>query len=539
MENVTRIRWLFVQTMRPQPSGQFFRISGDNFHDLMASYQVPIKVDLQAELGSLFARERALSFARLRDFSHKQIVAQIPELQELTTLAHQLEHPSGSSMQGQQIRNKVAQLVGEGRLLAEIDQLLQAKSSSVPEQNQSQASSDLLDDLLSSSRTGDSKSAVDSFVRSLHNETHPSRMEPPLARSISASIQQAVTAAINKVVDHEDMHRQEAFWKGMRWVIEHCPRNSELMLEGIDIHPQDLQRVLMERKQQASALECADAIFVLETPHTIPELLYLAELGADLHIPIVVSITPQLFGCKHLEEFIQRVEQGDSFPDWQLVCGHEASQWLSVVVNAPVLAANEERGGSRPLLASPSLAVAAALAASYGQTKGLIDATGREGALQAPATLAIEDRTREKLEIPTGSLVSAASQTLLAKHGIIALSSGRNSDRIIFSSLPSVATAFQNSPSLTAQIMMGRLVRFSQWMRDQLSSQVSENEIQSLFAQNASIVLPPGWGRNLTVKVLPAEKGENTIHIKAPLHHPYFSGSHIEAEFSLVQKAHN
>ena len=101
--------------------------------------------------------------------------------------------------------------------------------------------------------------------------------------------------------------------------------------------------------------------------------------------------------------------------------------------------------------------------------------------------------------IPTEAFMSLRAQARLASLGIVGIGSGRNTDMIAITSSPTVRGGEDLVP-LPAQILTGRIVRFAQWVRDQLPQGATEKDVINLFEQAASVFLFPGAAEQAALK---------------------------------------
>ncbi|MEZ4335022.1 MAG: hypothetical protein R3B82_00150 [Sandaracinaceae bacterium] len=116
---------------------------------------------------------------------------------------------------------------------------------------------------------------------------------------------------------------------------------------------------------------------------------------------------------------------------------------------------------------------------------------GKTGSVSAPATHMIKEGRYADTAAPTEAFYAIAPADLLAKNGILGLGSAKNSDAIVLAKSPCVRGAKDAVP-LPAQILTGRIVRFSTWVKAQLPEGCNSATANDIFMSAASVFLFPG-----------------------------------------------
>lgn len=143
------------------------------------------------------------------------------------------------------------------------------------------------------------------------------------------------------------------------------------------------------------------------------------------------------------------------------------------------------------MFASPVFVIAAMLAASFRHTGGFARVMGKDGSLKAPGLHEVTKGREAGSTIPTAAFLSIKAQTELAELGIIGLGSGRNTDMVALSAIPTLRGSNDSVP-LPAQILTGRLVRFATWVVDQVPAGTPRDQVAKLFTDAATVFLFPG-----------------------------------------------
>jgi len=131
------------------------------------------------------------------------------------------------------------------------------------------------------------------------------------------------------------------------------------------------------------------------------------------------------------------------------------------------------------------------LAASFRHTGGFARVMGKDGSLKGPGLHEVTKGRESGSTIPTAAFLSIKAQSELAELGIIGLGSGRNTDMIALSTVPTLRGSKDAVP-LPAQILTGRLVRFGMWVADQVPAGTPRDQVAKLFTDASTVFLFPG-----------------------------------------------
>jgi hypothetical protein len=178
------------------------------------------------------------------------------------------------------------------------------------------------------------------------------------------------------------------------------------------------------------------------------------------------------------------------------------------------------------------VSVAAALASSFRQTGTFGFIIGPNHALRAPEMWTIASGREAGTTSPVERFISLTMQRQLAGFGVIALGSAKNSDRIVLSAAPTLRRSHDAVP-LPAQLLTGRIVRFAQWCREQISHDTPADQVPALFQSAAEVLLFPASRGAATLSArLSDTPGAREVIVHAKVLAAY-GGTPFELEFGL------
>jgi hypothetical protein len=258
----------------------------------------------------------------------------------------------------------------------------------------------------------------------------------------------------------------------------------------VDSAPEDVGRLLQEAAE-LDAFERPDAVFAVDRLADVAGLQSLGELAETLHSPLVTALPAELVPDGEGATLAKWIaEPGEISEAWAALRQDETSRWLSVTANRPVFASDGAGAHRRTVFGSPVFALAALIAYSYRETGTFGRVYGTTGSLKGPALWEVPSGRNAGTSLPVEVFASLESQGKLTTLGLVALGSGRNSDKIALSAAPTLRRSTDAVP-LPAQILTGRVVRFAQWVRGQIPPGAGDDEISALFKQAAEVFLFP------------------------------------------------
>jgi type VI secretion system protein ImpC len=557
----SQVHWLLLGSLSSEPNGRRFILDPDSFAELVRGANLRAKVEIGAALGAARSMFVEVGFEQLKQYAMKHVLASVPVLETLRKLAEDLGGPSSRRPSDEATVAKVIELVGDGPLAAELRRTFaneDLNDEPAPEPAPAAGSTaapaggggDLVGELLErhETRQADTKRAVDSFISAVlaaRGRKPAGGSEPPKPSNRRARelIETAVYGAVNAILEDPAVTQPEALWRGLQLIAKQAPRRSmghgAMLVEVVDVAPSGLEAALRECLED-EPMNRPDAFFCFDRVEDPAKLTSLASTAEDMHAPIVVGVGPTLFGTDDPEQIMQILR--DAKPDasaampegWADLRGDEVSRWLAITTNDVVVAAEGAGASRRTVLGSSVFAIAAMLAASYRETGGFARILGKDGSLKAPGLHEVAKGREAGTAIPTAAFLSIRAQGELAELGIIGLGSGRNSDAVALSNVPTVRGSKDAVP-LPAQILTGRLVRFARWVVAQVPAGQTREEVAKLFKEAASVFLFPGHGANagaeLHAGVVDVD-GAPAIRLVANVH-PRLAGIPFEVGFDL------
>lgn len=552
----TQVHWLLLGSLSSEPTGRRFILDAESFAETLREAKLRAKVEIGAALGASKSMFVEIAFTQLKEYAMKHVLASVPVLETLRKLAEDLGGPSARRPSDDATVAKVIELIGDGPLAAELrrtfanEDLKDEPVAEAPAPAPKPTGGDpLVGELLErhETRQADTKRAVDSFISAVlaARGRKPASGEPPKPSNRRARelVETAVYGAVNAILNDPAVTQPEALWRGLQIVAKQAPRRSmghgAMLVEVVDVAPSGLEAALRECLDD-EPMNRPDAFFCFDRIEDPAKLTSLASTAEDMHAPIVVGVGPSLFGVEDPEQVMQVLR--DAKPDasaampegWADLRLDEVSRWLAITTNDVVVAAEGAGTSRRTVLGSSVFAIAAMLAASYRDTGGFARILGKEGSLKAPGLREIAKGREAGTAIPTAAFLSIRAQGELADLGIIGLGSGRNSDAVALSNVPTVRGSKDAVP-LPAQILTGRLVRFARWVVAQVPAGQTRDEVVKLFKEAATVFLFPGVGAaagaELHAGVVDVD-GAPAIRLVANVH-PRLAGIPFEVGFDL------
>ncbi|MEZ4407415.1 MAG: type VI secretion system contractile sheath large subunit [Polyangiales bacterium] len=476
-----RVRWLVAGSLSPSPSGRRFTVSASSFGKALE--------DAGLRLGDL-------AVDSLKAFETKEVVQRLPSLKSLLALASELSASDPAKRpDGESTVRRVVEAAGEGELSAAVRAKFNI-APVAPPAAPAPASGEgaLLDDLLAGGASKvaqpGASGAVSSFIKAMRPAGGAT--STTAHRGARDLIEAYAYSAAAALLGGAEVSPMESAWRGLKLSADHAPDGGGLAVDVIDVAPAGAVDALRAALPEYADDSAPDLIVALD-PSDDPEwLLSLAEVGADFDAPVVAAATHKLFGVDDPSAVPARCEQDDGgLPEsWAKLRDDEASRWLAVAFNRPVVRVEGTGANRRTVFGSPSAALGAMLAASYQKSGAFARILGPSGGLKAPGSWELPSGREAGTLVPTEAFVPIRAQTRLGELGFVALGSGRNTDVIALTAAPAAKGGGDVAP-LSAQVLTGRIVRFARWVVAQLPAGAAEEEVKLLFEQAAAVFLFP------------------------------------------------
>lgn len=540
----SQVRWWVAGAFTQSPSGRRFLVTPDTFAEELARSATGLRVSVADRLGAGESRAFELTFPKLRSFTVAEVVAVLPELRALKALMDGLDKlPADAAVKS------LEAVVGAGRLSESVGAVLREKQAPaapapragngvVPHTPTAPRRPDLVDSIFDKTETTRpeqaAKAGVDAFLRAVGTRSTSPATPASAAAPARALVEEAVLATARDVLAHPLVARLESAWRGLKMLVDHCPASSGMALEVFDVEgPAAVEG--LETQLPLDRFERPDALFVVEAVDDVALLSRLAALGERAQLPVVVEVPPSLFGVASAAELVTRVEEegGGASGAWVGLRAEESSRWLCAALHRVVVMVDGQGARRRTCFTSAALGVASMLASSFRETGSFARILGGPGGVQAPAVWQLPPGREGGTAVPTETFFPLRTQSRLAELGVLGLGSGRNTDVLQLTAAPMVYGGEYRVP-LPAQLLTGRIVRFAQWVRDQLPSGAGDAEVSALFSQAADVFLFGGATPAGRVRGEVVSTGEGTRGVRVTaLVRPEYAGMPLELGFVL------
>jgi hypothetical protein len=548
-DGLTRIRWLLLGRFSPAPSGRVTRVRKGELAEAMTHARLRAAVNVRDRLGGEDRRAVELGICSLAELRLDGVVDAVPSLASLRDLAKDLASADPQKRPSpEEAVTRVVEIVGEGTLANALREVLLPKPptgeprSVTPPPKPSHDShaeaaspepATAVDKIFSKvdveqAAGKPASSAVDSFVRLMRSGKDGATYRTPSsqARKARAAIEDAVYATAADVLRHPVVNVLDSAWRGAKLVLDQAPSREEVELILLDVAPDAVPGAIEEALPEEID-KWPDAVFLLDACDNPTTLASLCELAEGLNIPMVAAVSPETLeaiagsGTTALPE------------GWDALRQTEASRWLSLCANRVVLAAEGIGTAERVVFGSPTLIGAAVLTASYRDTGSFGRVFGKQGALRMPATWQPRAGTAADAMLPLEALITIDAQNSLSELGVAAFGSARNSDQIRLTRWPTVRDNKDAVP-LPAQVITGRVVRFAQWVRDQLPPGVNNEDVERIFEDAASVFLFGGLSKGFEFGAAIEQKVGHPSQLKVAVRiHPALASVPLTLVFPL------
>jgi hypothetical protein len=468
------MRLLVVGAFSPSPSGHRFSLTEKALSEQLGRMGRGLSLTVQDRIGEGDASSYELSFESLRDFELSAVIDAIPDLRALRRLHGAI---TGTQAPHAAEATRPESDLSRGRLAA----------------------------------------AMAEALRKAHS--------PQDARRATLGVlEEALFITARDLLRHPVVARLEAGWRGLSWLWAHAPASPDLDLEVLDVEP--AQRVdALKRCLDVSPMQRPDACFLLDPCDELETLYRLAALGEAAWLPMVIAGPSELLGAARADE-----GKAPAPPEaWSRLRADEASRWLCAALNPVVMASEQQGSVRRECFASPALAVAALLAASYRDTRTFARLVGPGSGTRAPGVWQPQGRST----VATEAGISLREQQRLAGLGLLGVGGFWDSDAVQLAAAPTVYGGRDAAP-LPAQLLTGRIVRLVQELAERLPASAGDDAVAALFSRAAEVCFPSSSGRacQLQARVVRTGPGGRGVHVRATLR-PELAGTPLQLELTL------
>jgi type VI secretion system protein ImpC len=331
------------------------------------------------------------------------------------------------------------------------------------------------------------RSEISRVVEAVARSARPA----PSARAVVGSAPQRLELAFQNLLDsilrHPEVRRLESAWRGLRLLVEHCDRKAGLEIDVVSAG-RDAVTAALQRLGEADVERAAIDLVVIDQPITALaiDLAYLDEwagLAGTLLAPLVVAGHPSLLGLDSLEQVARSTSALSASDDGRAialrsVAAREASRWVAIVLNQPLVRAAYTPASSRlqqppyqedasdldaQVFASGGYVVAALCARSHARLRWPTAITGaRDGVLGNLPVHTVRDRG-EEAAAPLQVVPAEDAVREVARAGLILLTCAPNTDAAVLSRAPMLhrgaAGRGPATGTLGDQLFVGRFAR--------------------------------------------------------------------------------
>ncbi len=529
-----QVHWLVAGRFGLGQRGRTITLTRADFNEALEKAKIEVRATIPDTIGAGETRTVALKVDSLKVFSLKHVISAVSDLGELLSKAEKvskLKDPSMSELEG---------ILGRGKLLDQLKDILHPQQPSEPAKTAETKSSGNVDEILSKGAVQEktAKSAIDMFIR---GTARAAQSKPkPAARQLRDAIEGAAYGGAAAVLRAPEVQAVETAWRGLRLLVSECPKDSAMVVHVLESDPEHVLEDLAAR-ERGDDIDEPDCIFVVHDFDKTEPLAELADFAEQELMPVVVGVSPSLFGADNPQklpdafEALERAKKED-VPEWAARWDElrmkDATRWLCAVINRVVVHTEGAGEAKRTVFASGVWGVAAMTAASYRTSGGFARIFGKNGSLRAPASHTIESGPYKDTAAPTEAFYAITPAEVLARNGLLGLSSARNSDALTLSKAPVVRGAPDAVP-LPAQILTGRVVRFANWVKVQLPEGCDSQTANDIFTSAASVFLFPGQDEAAHVRAATTNiDGEAHVVVRAAAN-PKIASIPFEIAFPL------
>ena len=400
------LRLLAVSNLTPQDTvadwsgaSRLHQVDKNNFDAVMQAMAPQLALDVPNTLSDTPKQwELTLSFADLDAFHPTAVAAQVPALAQLVAVRGLVVQVQDGALSADAFR---AELDSLGADPAWADKLAAAfaapKKASPPPP--SSGGDDSLDRLLGMVDTGTDETPssgsgggiMGALIDAVTGDEGTPAVQKGATNQVLSEIDGALGGQLNAILGHEAFRSLESAWRGLKFLVDRLDFRKGISLDVLAAGKEDLSAALYyqvllpehggEIDRPPLSLIALDASFD-NSSADIALLDDLADTGASLQAPILVSASPAFFGVDSyagvttlppLRQLVQRPE----YIAWNKLREKKTARYLALALPAFLL--RPSYGTDRPVKAfgfeekgrlwgNASLAVAASIAGGFAKT---------------------------------------------------------------------------------------------------------------------------------------------------------------------------
>lgn len=374
--------------LRPNWRGESLlrRADAHGFAALMEEWQPALRLEVANRLGPQpQTLELALRFTSLRDFSPAGVARQVPALARLLAIRTEVHRVREEGTEREAFRERLAEA---GVDAATADGLYGQLTIEPPKPKPAPETDDPLGRLMGMVDTGEEEPA-DGLASALADDGP--RFDRSRADEILEDFDRRLGAQLRAILEHPDVRRLEAAWRGLKFLVERLPSRAPVELDVLPAGREALSEALYyqvlvpEHGGEAERPPLSAVVLGFAFGHGQADVALLEDLagtGASLQAPLLASASPGFFEADGPEAlgrlpFVPQLVEGPAYIPWRKLREAEEARFLALafppfLLRAPYGPQNpskeiplEEEGH---LWGGGALALAAAMLASFAET---------------------------------------------------------------------------------------------------------------------------------------------------------------------------
>ena len=313
----------------------------------------------------------------------------------------------------------------------------------------------------------------------------------PAARAVVGTapqrLEQAFHNLLTGILHHPEVRRLESTWRGLRLLVEHCDRKAGVEVDVVNAGREGVADALRRLADPDPERAAIDLVLIDQRIEPVAVDLAALEkwagLASTLLAPIVLAGHPTMLGVDSLEQVARSTGSLSTSDDGRAVALRsvalrEASRWVALVINDPLVRAPYTQGTSRlqqppyeedasdpgaHVHASGAYVVGALCARSHARLRWPTAITGgRDGVIGNLPVHTVHDRG-EEAAVPLEVVPSEDAVREVARAGLTMLACAPNTDAAVLTRAPvlhrtGVGTGAA-SGTLGDQLFVGRFAR--------------------------------------------------------------------------------
>jgi type VI secretion system ImpC/EvpB family protein/type VI secretion system ImpB/VipA family protein len=458
------LRLLLVADLVPQqrPSRterQVRRVDATVFGELIAEWRPALRLDVPNRLSPQpQSLEIGLRFESLKDFAPAAIARQVPALARLLAIRTEVHGVRTKGTDKETFRERLGEA---GVDAASADGLYAQLTVEPPKPKPAPKpkEDDPLDRLMGMVETGDGASeeaegGLGDALADAVSDGAP-RVASSAAEKILADFDQKLGGQLRAILEHPDLRRLEAAWRGLKLLVDRLPFRDGVLLDVLPARRESLSESLYyqvllpehEAEDEGDPLTAVILGFAFGNSQADVDLLVdIAETGASLQVPFIASAAPGFFGFEAPESIgslplVPQLVAGPEYIHWNKLREREDARHVALAF--PPFLLRAPYGPDHPSKEVPieeegflwgggALAVGLAIADSFAETGWPTHLAGR-----GVGDLPLHETDRG--QTPLATLLPEEKAAELADAGFAVLTGTPNRDRLRVAHAPNVS----------------------------------------------------------------------------------------------------